>query len=239
MLRQAQDAEIVLGDGPGAVTVHKSSNTVSDLLAGATIALTKADPTADVTVTMAQDNAASTKKVHGLVDDLNAVLGWVKTNTAYDVTKKTGGPMVGDGSVRGLASKLTGAMQSQPATGSLKALGQIGITFQRDGTYAIDDTVLSKALAADPDSVASYVSALATAVSGVTTAANASGGAVQVGKDSTSARAKDLQGRIDGWTLKLQSIQTRYQKQFSSLDVAMQSMNSQMAALQQQLKTLG
>lgn len=236
-LRQAQDAQVVLGEGAGALTISRSSNTLTDLMPGVSITLTKADPATDVTVTVTRDDDTVAKRVKSLVDSLNATLGWIKTNSAYNVSTSKGGPMVGDAGVRNLASQLTDAMQMQ-GPGPLKSLGQVGIALQRDGTYTFDDAALRSALTKDPDAVAGLVSTVAGAVDTVATAANATNGVVDIGKRGVAANGTDLQTRIDAWDQKLKDIQTRYERTFSALDVAMSRMNSQMASLSQQLKSL-
>ncbi len=54
---------------------------------------------------------------------------------------------------------------------------------------------------------------LAAAVSQVGLAAGLPGGVVKTGQQSTDARGKDLQTRIDAWDDKLAAIQKRYQRQ--------------------------
>lgn len=238
-LRPAQDAEVVLGTGADALTLHRSSNTITDLLPGVTIDLTKADPATDVTVQVSRDDAAVAKQVRGLVDSLNDTLAWIRTNTKYDVATSKGGPMVGDGSVRELSSQLTNAMFTSATTGTLSIGAQIGITLDRDGVYQFDETAFTAALTSDPESVAGVVNAVAGAVSTVAKAATATSGVVDVGKASTAAAAKDLQTRIDDWDDKLLAINNRYQRVFSSLDVALQKMNSQKSWLSSQIDALG
>ena len=236
-LRAATDAEIVLGTGDQALTLTRSSNSVTDLLPGVTLDLVKADPTADVTVAVARDDKAVTAKVKALVDGLNETLSWVKTNSTYDIAGKKGGPMVGDNSVRALAGALTTAM-STPVAGTLRSAGQVGVTMTRQGTYELDEAKLGEMLASDPEGVAALVTGLATSVAEVAKAAAAKDGVLDVGKASTAARAKELQGRIEAWDDKLSAIQTRYQRQFSALDVALSRMNSQSSWLASQINSL-
>lgn len=236
-LRPAGDAQLVLGQGAAALTLTRSANTVTDLFPGVTINLVKADPTTDVTVTVNKDDAAITTKVKDLVSGLNDTLGWIATNSKYDVAAKTGGPMVGDSGVRELSSQLTSAMFTQ-SDGTYSSAGQLGLSIDRAGVYHLDETAFAAAQTADPEGVAKLMTALATAVSTVAKTAAATGGALDVGKTSTAASAKDLQDRIDAWDGKLVSIQQRYQRQFTALDVAMKRMDSQKAWLTGQINSL-
>lgn len=238
-LRPAADAEIVLGQGASALTLHRSSNTVTDLLPGVTINLIKADPLTDVTVEAARDNTSVTKKVQDLVAGLNDTLSWIATNSKYDTSTQTGGPMVGDSGARQLSSDLISSMFSQASGGTLSSAGQLGISVDRDGVYSVDEAKFTAALTSDPDGVAGVMNAIAGAVSGVAKTAQATNGVLDVGKASTAANAKDLQTRIDDWDLKLTDIQARYSRTFSSLDVALGQLNSQKSWLTSQINSLG
>lgn len=237
-LAAATDATLVVGSGSGAMTISKPTNTVTDLLGGATISLVAADPDTDVTVSIARDTSGTVKKVQDLVTDLNGALSWIGTNTAWDSTKNTGGPMTGESGVRDVADGLVRAMQTMPATGSLHALADLGITLQRDGTYAVDSTKLQSALTADPDGFATYVSSLAGAIATSATAATGTDGAITLGKAATATTDKQLQDEIDSWTSRLSDIQTRYEKMFSDLDVAMNQLKSQQSQLTSALASL-
>ncbi len=236
-LRAADDARLVLGTGASAVTVTRSSNTVSDLVDGVTLTLSQADPGVDVTVDVARDDGALTSALQGLVESVNSTLSWVRTNSAYDVAKRTGGPMVGDNGPRTLASSVLSAM-STSGSGPYGSGGAIGLSIDRSGTYSLDPAKLSAALQQDPAAVADLVARLSSAVGDVAKAAADDSGVLGVGRASTASRAKDLQSRIDAWDTRLAAVQARYQTQFSALDVALSRLNSQKSWLAGQLGSL-
>jgi len=157
-LTQGQDAVISLGS----LNVSRPTNTVTDLLAGVSLQLSSAQPGTDVTVTVARDQDAIVNKVKAMVDALNAALGKIGDLTKYDPDKKQASVLTGDSRATDLISTLQRAMQAV-GSGTLKSLGQIGISFQRDGTYALDETKLRDAMSNDFASVVGLLSRTGTA----------------------------------------------------------------------------
>ena len=237
-LTAAQNAVLKVGDPATALTVEKSSNTITDLLPGVTLNLVKADSATDVTVTVRKDDDAVVKQVKSLSEQLNAVLGWITTNSKYDVASRKGGPMVGDGGVRALASQVRDAVQTTVSDGPYRTAVSVGLSANKTGTYDLDETKLREALKNDPEAVAKLVSAVADAVAKVAKSATEENGVVKTGQASTEARSKDLQSRIDAWDVRLLAIKKRYDRQFAALDTAMSRMNSQSSWLAGQIKSL-
>jgi flagellar hook-associated protein 2 len=100
-LRAAADAELVIGEGAGAVTLTRSSNTITDLVPGASVTLRRTTPVdAPITVTAARDVDAGVTAVKSYVDALNGTLRTLKDLTAYDGETGRAGPLQGDATAR-------------------------------------------------------------------------------------------------------------------------------------------
>ena len=164
VVQQAQDAQLTLGSGPGALTLTRSSNTVTDLIAGATIEL-KTVTTGTVDVTVGRDVDAAVEAVKAFVDELNLTLTTIDDMSRYNVEAETGGPLVGDGTARDLLSDLRLAVSGTVNEGSTYPFaGSVGISISRDGTFTFDETTLRAALAADFEAVVDVFSTSATTV---------------------------------------------------------------------------
>jgi flagellar hook-associated protein 2 len=152
-LRSAVDAEIVIGGGDGGtpVTVTRASNTVDDLVSGATITLRKADPSTIVTVTASQDVEAGVAAIKSYVDAVNDVLTTLKDLTAYNMETKTGGPLTGESAARNLANQLrTAASAFTGAAGDTYTHAfQVGMGFDKHGVLQLDEAKLTEALTTD------------------------------------------------------------------------------------------
>lgn len=134
------------------ISVTKNSNTVSDVIPGVTLNLSKLT-TAPITLTVAQDTAGITKSVNDFVTAFNALNKTLKDVSSYDAAAKKGAVLQGDATVRNLQAKLRGVLNT-PGAGSLTSLSQIGVTFQRDGSLAVDSAKLTSVMQSNFSSIA-------------------------------------------------------------------------------------
>lgn len=166
----AQDATLTVNG----IAVTKSSNSISDVIEGVTFNLLKTT-TAATTITVAHDSAATTTAVQSFVKAYNELNKTLSDLTKYDAATKKGGALQGDVTVLRLQSQLRSILNTplSNTAGVLTNFSQIGISFQRDGTLALDASKLSSAISsnfsdiaslfattgATSDSLVSYVSA--------------------------------------------------------------------------------
>ena len=183
-LRQAQDAQLELGTDT-TMTVTRASNTIDDLLPGATITL-RETTTAPVTVTSERDVDGALQAVRGYVSALNGVIGTLDELSSYEPTTKQGGPLQGDPTARQLLYRLRAAVTAQVegSTSRLHSGFQVGLSVDRDGVVTLDETKLRDALADDFPGVARLFSGTAAAthpaVTDVTSSADTTVGDHQV-----------------------------------------------------------
>ena len=169
--------------------------------------------------------------MQGFVNALNTLLGTAKADTAYDVASQTGGPLVGDNGASSLGDRLFAALQSVSGTGATKALSQLGLTVQQDGSYSLDTSMLTARFAADPSGAAQLLATAMSSVADLADQMTGTGGVVSSSTAEYTATSKSLQSRIDGWTTRLAEIQTNYTRQFSALQASLQEMDTQQTLL--------
>ncbi|GGI06677.1 flagellar filament capping protein FliD [Egicoccus halophilus] len=155
VLQSAQDAVLRLGTGDDAIVVRRSSNTVTDLVPGATLTLRKATNGDPVTVTSQRDPEAAVTAVKTYVEALNGAIKTLNDLTRYDATAKTAGALQGDPAARRLLDQLRTAVSAPPGAtdGPFSSAAQLGITVDRTGTVTLDDAKLRTALQEDFDAV--------------------------------------------------------------------------------------
>jgi flagellar hook-associated protein 2 len=155
VVQQGDDAELVLGSGPGALTLSRASNEITDLIAGVTIDLHETT-TGPVTVTVNRDGEAAATAIEELMTAVNDALSTIGTYTAYNAESNTGGVLVGDSTARslvdGLRRSFSGIVNESATT--YKTTGSVGISLNRTGTFDVDGAELREALDADFDEVA-------------------------------------------------------------------------------------
>ena len=152
-LQQGRDAEITLGSGASALTLSRSSNTVTDLIAGTSIEL-KATTTAAVTVATQRDIDGTVSAISDLMSEINSTLDTISSATEYSPDLDAGGPLAGDATARSLAIDLRSSISSVVKDGATYPVASsVGISLNRDGTFDVDESKLRTALETDFDAV--------------------------------------------------------------------------------------
>ena len=128
------------------IDVTSSSLGISGAIDGVTISTLKVGAS---TLTVSKDTGALTASVNGFVKAYNELNTQMTALGGYNADTKTGGPLLGDPTLRNLQSSIR-AQMSSTITGlqgtSLTNLSQIGIAFQKDGTLSLDSSKLQKAI---------------------------------------------------------------------------------------------
>lgn len=154
VIQQGQDAEITIGSGGSGLTLSRSTNTVSDLLAGVSIELT-ATTTSAVTVSANRDVGAATDAIAALIEEVNSTLSTIAAATRYSPDADSGGPLVGNSTARSLAMDLKSSISSfvNPGSADYPVASSIGISLNREGSFDVDASKLKSALENDFDGV--------------------------------------------------------------------------------------
>ena len=136
------------------LAVSKASNTVSDVIPGVTLSLSKLT-TAPVTLTVAQNTASVSKSVSDFVASYNALSTTLSDLSSYNSATKQGATLQGDATIRNLQGKLRAVLNTSiSGSGSLTSLSQIGVTFQRNGTLGLDSAKLNSVMQSNFSDVA-------------------------------------------------------------------------------------
>jgi len=133
---------------------------VTGSLTGVTITALKIGSS---TLTVSKDTAALTGSVNGFVKAYNDLNAQIATLNGYNPDTKSGGPLLGDSTVRNLQASIRRQLSSS-ITGlqgtSLTNLSQIGISFQKDGTLSVDSSKLGKAIESNYNDIAGLFAAV-------------------------------------------------------------------------------
>ncbi len=155
----AKDAIAVI-DG---ITVTRSTNTISDAVAGVTLTLKSESPGTQATMSVALDKTSVTNAINGFVSAYNNLVGNINKLTSYNADTKQAGLLIGDSTVRTISSRLSSLLTNTVGglDGAYRALVDIGITTQADGTLAVDSTKLDTALTNNFDDIGRIFAAAA------------------------------------------------------------------------------
>ncbi|HCA26107.1 MAG TPA: flagellar hook protein FliD [Betaproteobacteria bacterium] len=192
---QAQDASLVV-DGIG---ITKSTNTVTDAIQGVTLNLLKTNTGAPTTLTVARDTTSITSAVGDFVKAYNDINKSISDLTAYNATTKKGAILQGDFSTLTIQRRIRQALSStiQSLSGGQTSLSSIGVSFQKDGTLALDSTKLQSAISANPADIAGLFAATARASDSLVQYVSA-GSAAQPGTYAVNVTQLAAQGYATG-----------------------------------------
>lgn len=225
----AQNAQLSV-DG---VNVTSASNSVSGAIQGVTLNLLAQTTSGPVTVTVQRDTSSITSALNSLVQAYNGANHSIASATAKGAT------LQGDWGVLSLELRVRSILgDSQNPGGTYTTLSQLGISFQDDGSLALDSSKLSAALAANPSDVTALVTAVGNVLNTATTGMLGTSGPIASETDGINRSIADIDSRRTAMQQQLAMIQTQYQQQFSALDTLISSMNQTSTFLTQQLANL-
>ena len=149
----AQDSEVVLGvtdagAGTTAITINRSSNTLSDVVAGLTFNLHAVDASNPVTISVTQDNGAIKEAISDFVKGYNDIITFVNERTFYNTETKERGIFVGESLARNVLDRVRESVFSHISGLTVfTGASQIGFETQTsDGTIKLNEATLDAAL---------------------------------------------------------------------------------------------
>ena len=227
----AIDAELEVNGLP----VTSASNTVSDVITGATLSLTKKAPGTIVTVKVDRDTDASQALIDKFIKAYNDLQTFAKDQ---GVAAQAGRPNIGrDPLLRGLRDGLRSASLSQYVGGANTRLAEIGVGFDMTGKMVLDSTVFKAAVAASPSAVQTLVSGAAGdgGAFGAFTALiedyTETGGLVSGVRDRIDKQVSSIRNRLDTMEVALAIRRTSLQQEYIAADLAMTRLKAQSASL--------
>jgi flagellar hook-associated protein 2 len=240
-----QNAEIEI-DG---IAITSASNTITDGIEGITLNLTKEMATGTTTkLTLTNDSSKARTAIEAFVTAYNAVSKQIADSTAYNVATGTASVMTGDSTMQTIQNQLRSTLSGKiaGAADGVSMLADVGISFQQDGTLAIDDTKLDKAMA-DPlkDLSKMFITSsdgsvgFGAKINNVTSKMIFGGDALLNSRvDGINASLKGISKQFENEALRLVNVEKRYNAQFSALDTLIASMTTTSSFLTQQFASL-
>jgi flagellar hook-associated protein 2 len=225
---EAHNAEITVNGE----TTLSATNTVDGVIPGGTLALLKKGES--TTITVKADQSATKSALKALVrayNDLRKFSAAQSSVGAGDESK------IGhDALLTALSTELRTGLLKTAASGTVRGLIDLGISFERSGDLSFteskfDDAAVSsetvQALFAGTDAAPGIFAKLHKNVTRYTE----SGGLISETRDRIDAEAKTIGKRIDDMNARLEIRRRTLQKEYAAADQAMTALNSQMSSL--------
>jgi flagellar hook-associated protein 2 len=177
--------------------------------------------------------------IQALVNAYNELNNTISQLASYDPTTHQAGPGLGDSAVQTMQAEirdLLGTSASGSAT-SLSMFAQIGVSFQPDGTLALDTFSLEAALANDPSTLRRLFSSLFQLNAALTRVLGSSG-ALVARTERINARLKDIDSQRNDLSARLAQVHKNTLAQATALDALIGSMHSTGSFLARQLASI-
>lgn len=141
--RPAHDAIVKLNG----FHVELPSNRTTDLIPGVTIELNKAAPGEEFGLQITEDTEAVAERVQSIIDEVNKVIDFIEVQKQMDENTDTSRTLGGDLILQTIESRLRSTVFQGVETdfGSYR-MGDLGISFQRDGRLQLDSDQLQSKL---------------------------------------------------------------------------------------------
>lgn len=169
-IEQATDAVFEIGGILGTIT--RSSNSVSDVIAGVTFNLSKAGTSS---ITVGDDPSSTVDKVAEIVTAFNDIVAYINERNivSQDASSRdktiTFEPLaktrLDDQFLSSFRDKLAAATSVSGT--AVRSIASMGISTNRDGTISLDEEKLKAAIASDPSGVGEVLNDFADSVSGI------------------------------------------------------------------------
>ncbi len=205
-----------------------------------TLGKVSADP---VSLNVTVNTAAVRKNVTDFVSAYNGIVAMLQTQTKADPTGNSNGALQGDATAVTLLNALHNMLHGTVSgLGGVANLASAGVTLQRDGTLAVDDSRLSPLLS-KPEQLSALFSQAGTGdaqgfavrfrtwAQGLTNTGGTLDSRIDGLKHSADVNTKDQ----DAEQTRLDSMETRLRAQYQQLDSTMSSLNAQMAQMKSAL----
>lgn len=134
------------------IAVSSPSNSINDALEGISLSLSKVGTS---NLTVSRSSSALETGVTGFVKAYNDLNQTLKNLTTFNGVGKANGELLGDSTVQSIQAELRRTLSTtiDGLKGDYVTLGQIGVSFQKDGALALDTSKLQTAISKNPDGV--------------------------------------------------------------------------------------
>jgi flagellar hook-associated protein 2 len=137
------------------IAVTQPTNTVRNAIDGVTLNLVQANVGEKLTLAVSRDTKAVTSAVEAFVKAYNNTSGTLKSLTAFNGPGAQNGVLLGDSTARAIQVEMRNLLNASVDNGgALTTLSQIGVSFTRDGTLALDNAKLNTAIDKNFDDIA-------------------------------------------------------------------------------------
>ncbi|NHF66917.1 flagellar filament capping protein FliD [Xanthomonas hortorum] len=207
-----------------------SSNTITDIVPGVVLNLTKAAEGTKVTLGVAADTSGLKANLTAYAAAYNTANTLLAKSTSYDAATRTASALTGDSLVRGLQQQLRGQV-----SGNINELKSLGLTIDKDGVMSFDGGKFDTAIAADGGAAAEVFGKDSKYGSTMTklldSNVNVTNGTLTLRSDSLNKQIKGYESDLDDLDARMVKLSDRYTAQFTAMETMISKLQSSTSSL--------
>ncbi|AOD15069.1 flagellar filament capping protein FliD [Xanthomonas fragariae] len=207
-----------------------SSNTITDIVPGVVLNLTKAAEGTKFNLGVAADTSGLKGNLTAFAAAYNTANTLLKNSSSYDATTKTASALTGDSLVRGLQQQLRGQV-----SGNVNELKALGLSIDKDGVMSFDNAKFDTAIAADGGAATDALGKDSKFSSGMTklleSNVNATTGTLSLRSDSLNKQIKGYETDLDDLDARMTKFSDRLTAQFTAMEVLVSKLQSSTGSL--------
>jgi flagellar hook-associated protein 2 len=227
---EAADAELTVNN----VDVVSSSNTLTDVIPGATLTITGEDDQQTVHIGVTRDGDGIKKQVESFVESYNELVDFVSAQRGKALE---GGTSITNNSLlRSAHAEIRAVLLGEHGAGSLTRLAGAGVGFDRVGHMTLDDEVFDDLVTSDPATLQGLFAGAGTdgafdVLASLIAEYTAADGLVREARTRLDDQLKQLTTRIDTLDAQLLVRRNALHREFIAADQVMQQLQSQINSL--------
>lgn len=207
-----------------------SSDTISDIVPGVVLNLTKAAEGTKFNLGVAADTSGLKGNLTAFAAAYNTANTLLAKSSSYDATTKTASALTGDSLVRSLQQQLRGQV-----SGSVIELKALGLTIDKDGVMSFDGSKFDTAIASDGGAAADVFGKDSKFGGNLTklldSNVNATNGTLTLRSDSLNKTIKGYESDLDDLDARMEKLSDRYTAQFAAMDAMISKLQGSTSSL--------
>ncbi|MCM5637995.1 flagellar filament capping protein FliD [Xanthomonas hortorum] len=207
-----------------------SSNTITDIVPGVVLNLTKAAEGTKVTLGVAADTSGLKGNLTAFAAAYNTANTLLKNSSSYNATTKTASALTGDSLVRSLQQQL----RSQ-VSGNVNELKALGLTIDKDDVMSFDGGKFDTAIAADGGAATDALGKDSKFGSGMTklleSNVNVTTGTLTLRSDSLNKQIKGYEADLDDLDARMVKFSDRLTAQFTAMETMVSKLQASTGSL--------
>ena len=227
------------------LTITSSSNTITDAIPGVTLDLLDAAVGTTTQLTISSDTAVISQNIQDFITGYNNAISFVTSQSTMGDSDS--GILSGDSGLNAVKRHLQDMLTNlSDNNGSFRALSQLGLETQKDGTLTLNAETLDAAIKTDFDSVVSLLAGEKNGDGGVgaqfkdylESLTNSSTGLLAGRTESINSNVSRMDERIYQMELRLEKRESTIRSQFNAMEQLVSVMNSTSDYLNTQMSAL-